>query len=151
MYSLGLDVQDVLSIHSWDLDDQQWGKIQKPAVYSQAQPKWIIDLTHCSYSNGCDRADVPEIRFIPSRQCIFSRVNLSSCSHLWSAAPVDVHTDGTVCSAAAHEQMSSVIRLHHPDEVPTAVLENTDKQRETREKFSRWEVTIKKLHSDTLR
>lgn len=24
--------------------------------------------------------------------------------------------------------MSSVIRLHHPDEVPTAVLENKDKQ-----------------------
>lgn len=61
--------------------------------------------------------------YIQSQACIFSQANPSSCSHLWSAAPIDVHTDGTVCSAATHEQMSSVIRLHHPDEVPTAVLE----------------------------
>lgn len=51
------------------------------------------------------------------------------CSHLWSASPIEVHTDGTVCSTATHEQMSSVVRLHHPDEVPTAVLESTDKER----------------------
>lgn len=50
---------------------------------------------------------------------------LSACSHLWSAAPVDVHADGTVGSAATHEQMSPVVRLHHADEVPTAVLQNT--------------------------
>lgn len=67
--------------------------------------------------------------FIPSTVCFSSEVNLSSFAHLWSAAPVDVHTDGTVRSAATHEQMSSVIRLHHTDEVPTAVLENTEKQR----------------------
>lgn len=45
--------------------------------------------------------------------------------HLWSAASIDVHTDGTVSAAATHEQMSSVVRLHHADEVPTAVLEKT--------------------------
>ncbi len=72
-------------------------------------------------------------------------MNLSSCSHLWSAAPVDVHTDGTVCAAATHEQMSSVVRLHHADEVPTAVLENTDKQREKQEKVQAVRVYNKNI------
>lgn len=57
--------------------------------------------------------------FIPSQVCVFGRV----VPYLWSAAPVDVHTDGTVRSAAAHEQVSPVVRLHHSDEVPTAVLQ----------------------------
>lgn len=52
-----------------------------------------------------------------------------SCPHLRSAAPVDEHADGTVRSAAAHEQVSSVERLHHADEVPTAVLEHTQTER----------------------
>lgn len=56
------------------------------------------------------------------RVCVFGD------SHLWSAAPVDVHADRTVGSAAAHEQMSPVVGLHHPDEVPTAVLDDRDKQ-----------------------
>lgn len=57
-------------------------------------------------------------------------LNLSSCAHLWSSASVDVNTDGTVRAATAHEQMGPVVRLHHPDEVPTAVLEKgTEKQK----------------------
>lgn len=44
-------------------------------------------------------------------------------SYLRPAAPVDVQADGAVGAAAAHEEMSPVVWLHHPDEVPTAVLE----------------------------
>lgn len=43
--------------------------------------------------------------------------------HLWPAAPVDVDADGTVGAAAAHEEVGAVVGLHHPHEVPTAVLE----------------------------
>lgn len=46
-----------------------------------------------------------------------------SVSYLRPAASVDVHADGTVGAAAAHEEMSPVVGLHHSDEVPTAVLE----------------------------
>lgn len=46
-----------------------------------------------------------------------------SLSYLRPAAPVDVHADGTVGAAAAHEEVSPVVWLHHPDEVPTAVLD----------------------------
>ena len=72
----------------------------------------------------------------PQKFVFFSEVNLSSCAHLWSPAPVDVNTNGAVRSAAAHEQMSSVVRLHHPDEVPTAVLENAEKQKRHIKEFS---------------
>lgn len=110
------------------------------------QLEWIIYWAHGQFwphSIGCvyHQASVHRTWFIPARVCMFSEVNLSAGSHLRSAAPVDVHTDGTVRSAATHEQMRSVIRLHHPDEVPTAVLENTGKQRETRK-------TLEKKNSD---
>lgn len=57
-----------------------------------------------------------------------------SVSYLWPAAPVDVHTDGTVGAAAAHEEMSPVVWLHHPDEVPTAMLEKHKKTKQHHEK-----------------
>lgn len=50
--------------------------------------------------------------------------------HLRSAAPVDVDADRTVGAAAAHEQVGPVVRLHHSDEIPTAVLENTGRDKE---------------------
>lgn len=50
--------------------------------------------------------------------------------HLRPAAPVDVDADGTVGAAAAHEQVGPVVRLHHSDEIPTAVLENTERDKE---------------------
>lgn len=54
-----------------------------------------------------------------------------SVSYLRPAASVDVHADGTVGAAAAHEEMSPVVGLHHSDEVPTAVLEKQTQKNET--------------------
>lgn len=51
-------------------------------------------------------------------------------AHLRPAAPVDVDADRTVGAAAAHEQVGPVVRLHHADEIPTAVLENTERDKE---------------------
>lgn len=61
----------------------------------------------------------------------FTAVVLLVVLYLRPAAPVDVHTDGTVGAAAAHEEMSPVVRLHHPDEVTTAVLEKQTEEDET--------------------
>lgn len=55
-------------------------------------------------------------------------------SYLRPAAPVDVHADGTVGATAAHEEMSPVVRLHHPDEVPTSVLKKTNRKRQNNNK-----------------
>lgn len=66
-----------------------------------------------------------------------------SLSYLWPAAPVDVHADGTVGAAAAHEEMSPVVWLNHPDEVPTAVLEKWTQG----DKRATWKVEEKHLWS----
>lgn len=57
--------------------------------------------------------------------------NPSFWTHLWSSASVDVHTDGAVGSTATHKQMSSVVRLHHTDKIPTAVLESETKNKKS--------------------
>lgn len=55
----------------------------------------------------------------------------SWCPHLWPASPVDIDADGTVGAAAAHEEVGAVVGLHHPDEIPAAVLEKRGRERET--------------------
>lgn len=65
-----------------------------------------------------------------------------SVSYLRPAAPVDVHADGTVGATAAHEEMSPVVRLHHPDEVPTSVLEKTNKKRQ-KQQHEKWKMSNK--------
>lgn len=67
-----------------------------------------------------------------------------SVSYLRPAASVDVHADGTVGAAAAHEEMSPVVGLHHSDEVPTAVLE---KQTQKKNETTTWKVEEEHLWS----
>lgn len=64
-----------------------------------------------------------------------------SVSYLRPAASVDVHADGTVGAAAAHEEMSPVVGLHHSDEVPTAVLEKQT-QKKTKQQHEKWKRSI---------
>lgn len=67
---------------------------------------------------------------------------LCSVSYLRPAASVDVHADGTVGAAAAHEEMSPVVGLHHSDEVPTAVLEKQTQKNKTKQQHEMWKRSI---------
>lgn len=101
---------------------------------------------HWFYYSTVFRPNTSELRFSDGHS---PAVTLTVCgrqSHLWPATPVDEDTDGTVGSAATHEQMGPVVRLHHPDEVPTAVLQKTQINKSSEGESRPW-----KCHSDSLR
>lgn len=72
-----------------------------------------------------------------------------SVSYLRPAASVDVHADGTVGAAAAHEEMSPVVGLHHSDEVPTAVLEKQTQKKNRNNMKSGRGASLKPLGNKT--